>query len=247
MVDIFLGPTLPRENAQAILHGTYHPPVQLGDIYRLARRKVARILIVDGCFDNVPAVWHKEILFAMAEGVEVFGCSSMGALRAAELHRYGMVGIGQIFDRYLAGEYEDDDEVAVAHGMESSGYRKLSEAMVDIRYGLTLAEQRQLISAETHHWIAATAKGTFYPDRHWGTLLRLAAERGLPSGELVGLRRFVRDEKPSLKQRDAAEALSSLARNRVSPGHPSFCFEPTSSWRRLVTLESAASRERGFE
>ena len=31
-----------------------------------------------------------EVLYALANGVRVFGASSMGALRAAELHAFGM-------------------------------------------------------------------------------------------------------------------------------------------------------------
>jgi hypothetical protein len=45
-------------------------------------------------FDSTPAVLHKEILWAMDRGVGVSGAASMGALRAAELHWYGMVGVG---------------------------------------------------------------------------------------------------------------------------------------------------------
>jgi hypothetical protein len=40
----------------------------------------------------------------------------MGALRAAELHTFGMVGVGRVFEGYRDGVYEDDDEVAVVHG-----------------------------------------------------------------------------------------------------------------------------------
>ena len=44
----------------------------------------------------------------------------MGALRAAELHPYGIEGVGaHYFEAYRGGEYEDDDEVAVSHAPES--------------------------------------------------------------------------------------------------------------------------------
>ncbi|MEJ0097006.1 MAG: TfuA-like protein [Bauldia sp.] len=41
--------------------------------------------LVDGVFENVASVWHKEILYALSEGVQVFGAASMGALRAADV------------------------------------------------------------------------------------------------------------------------------------------------------------------
>ena len=47
-------------------------------------------VIVDGSFQWTPAVWHKEILWAMGRGVHVFGAASMGALRAAELDGFGL-------------------------------------------------------------------------------------------------------------------------------------------------------------
>ena len=56
--------------------------------------------IVDGYFEGVLSVWHKEILWAMAEGIHVFGSASMGALRAAELHPFGMHGTGRIFEAF---------------------------------------------------------------------------------------------------------------------------------------------------
>ena len=49
--------------------------------------------VIDGYFDGVPSVWHKEILWALSQGIRVFGGASMGALRAAELDGFGMTGV----------------------------------------------------------------------------------------------------------------------------------------------------------
>ena len=62
------------------------PPVAQGDVLRALAHQPRLIGIIDGYFDTVPAVWHKEILYAMERGVHVFGASSIGALRAVELH-----------------------------------------------------------------------------------------------------------------------------------------------------------------
>jgi hypothetical protein len=56
----------------------------------------------------------------MEQGVHVFGAASMGALRAAEMHSLGMVGIGTIFQWYRDGKIVADDEVAVRHGPPNS-------------------------------------------------------------------------------------------------------------------------------
>jgi hypothetical protein len=74
----------------------------------------------------------------LAAGIPVYGAASMGALRAAELAQFGMVGVGRIFEAYRDGvlepfdePFEDDDEVAVLHGPPELGHRAMSEALVN--------------------------------------------------------------------------------------------------------------------
>src|SRR5436309_3241548 len=94
---IFAGPTLPPAIRPVLVPAIeWRPPVRQGDVYRAALTRLAIIGIVDGYFEAVPTVWHKEVLWAMAEGIHVFGAASIGALRAAELDRFGMRGIGRI-------------------------------------------------------------------------------------------------------------------------------------------------------
>ena len=136
---VFLGPTMPVDDARRLCPAEYLPPVAMGDVYALMKRRPPTIAIVDGTFQSAPAVWHKEILFALSRGVRVIGSSSMGALRAAELASFGMEGIGAIYEAFRDGVYNDDDEVAVAHAAREHGYRALSEAMVNIRAALASA------------------------------------------------------------------------------------------------------------
>ena len=89
---VFTGPTLSPEEARAVWDINYLPPAAHGDVYRVALRRPTAIGIIDGYFEGVPSVWHKEILWAMSQGTHVFGSASMGALRAAELDRFGMTG-----------------------------------------------------------------------------------------------------------------------------------------------------------
>ena len=112
---VFLGPTLTLDEGRAVLDAQYLPPAGHGDVLRAALRRPRVIAIVDGVFERQPAVWHKEILFALSKGIHVYGAASMGALRAAELDEFGMRGIGEVYRAYADGTLEDDDEVAVAH------------------------------------------------------------------------------------------------------------------------------------
>lgn len=164
-IVVFLGPSLPAEEARRILDARYLSPVQCGDVLRVRRLKPRVIAIIDGLFESVAAVWHKEILLALDDGIEVFGASSMGALRAAELAPFGMVGVGRIFEAYRDGLYTDDDEVALLHRPASHGYTPVSEAMVNIRATVAKAIAEGVIIAESGERLIQCAKKTFYQER----------------------------------------------------------------------------------
>ena len=74
------------------------PPVSQGDVLRAALRRPKAIGIVDGYFEHVPSVWHKEILWAMSEGIHVFGSTAWW-----QLGTLGMVGVGEVFEVYQDG------------------------------------------------------------------------------------------------------------------------------------------------
>ncbi|HEY7957095.1 MAG TPA: TfuA-like protein [Polyangia bacterium] len=243
---VFLGPSLPLDEARAILPSAiYLPPVAMGDMFRLIRKKPKVVAIIDGFFEQVPSVWHKEILFAMESGARVLGASSMGALRAAELHPFGMEGVGKIFEAFRSGEIEDDDEVAVVHGPAADGYRCLSEAMVNVRDALERAEREEAISAQTRESLTAIAKSIFYPERSWDAILSAGADAELPAPELERLRGFVRRVRPNLKRDDAVALLERLrtepaSETRAAPG---FQLEKTAFWLKMTEVVNQVDAE----
>ncbi|MEM1244397.1 MAG: TfuA-like protein, partial [Pseudomonadota bacterium] len=163
---VFLGPSLSLDQARTLLpQACFLPPLRCGDLLQALRLMPKIILIIDGHFEHCAAVWHKEILFALQQGIQVYGASSMGALRAAELQRFGMQGIGKIFNAYSSGELNDDDEVAVAHLSAQQHYQCLSEAMVDIRATIDSACKQEILSITTANLITDAAKKLFYPER----------------------------------------------------------------------------------
>src|SRR6202022_1677498 len=133
------GPSLPPAFRPVDPALEWRPPGKQGEVYEAALARPAIIGIIDGYFEVTPTVWHKEILWAMAQGIHVYGSASIGALRAAELHTFGMIGLGRIFAAYRDGILTDDDEVAVLHGPEELGYPPLTEAMGEIRATLDKA------------------------------------------------------------------------------------------------------------
>ncbi len=240
---VFIGPSLPRDAAMALLEADYRPPVELGDVWRALQCSPPAIGIIDGFFDCVPAVWHKEILMALAESVPVFGAASMGALRAAELAPFGMVGVGAIFEAFRSGELEDDDEVALAHGDAQQGYRPLSEPMVNIRATLARAEAVGVLNGASHQALLRAAKARFYPERSWSELLRLSS---VPAEQREALRAWLPAARVDQKRRDAEAMLLQMREALATPGEvaaPTFRFEETSLFQELVRQEGEASAE----
>jgi len=244
---VFLGPSLPLGEAKQILDAVYLPPVSMGDVYRLMERRPSVIAIIDGLFEQTPAVWHKEILYALSQGVRVLGASSMGALRAAELAAFGMEGVGQVFEAFHRGELEDDDEVAVAHAPAADGFRSLSDAMVNLREGLRQAREAGRISNTTHARLLAAGKSLYYPDRSWRRLFIAATGLGIPEGEQQALRDQIARAQPDVKRSDAVRLLQRLAAEQaagparpVAPAPSNFDFEPTYFWDQMILHESSA-------
>jgi len=237
VIYVFVGPTLPVREARAELDAVYLPPVAQGDVYRVARGRPWAIGIVDGYFANVPAVLHKEILWALSRGIRVYGSASMGALRAAELAPFGMVGVGQIFEQYHAGHLQDDDEVAVVHGSPDSEYVAESEAMVNVRFTLAAAAARQVIGPGVQSALEQLAKRLFYPDRAYPRLLRQGAAEGLPAAELAALEAWLPRGRVDQKRADALAMLrlmrEDLAGGVARPAVP-FTFARTKYWERVV-------------
>lgn len=93
-VVVFLGPTLPVAEAKQLVRATFLPPARQGDVFRVLSDRPGVIVLIDGVFEAVPSVWHHELRAALASGVHLVGASSMGALRAAELHGEGMLPVG---------------------------------------------------------------------------------------------------------------------------------------------------------
>lgn len=183
---VFVGPTLPAAEAQRLLPGaTIAPPVAVGQVFALlGTRGLRRLAIIDGYFERMAAVWHKELLLALERGIEVWGASSMGALRAAELAPFGMRGVGTIYRAFARGVYTADDEVAVAHLPVEAGYRAVSDALVNLRAGIARCPG---LSTAVRTKLVELARARFYRDRSWAQLVADAGRAGLPNRQVAVL------------------------------------------------------------
>jgi len=207
-IIVFLGPSLDRGEAEAILPAEYRPPAKRGDLLRATEDGAAIIGLIDGVFHQESAVAHREILAALRKGVRVVGSSSMGALRAAEMDTLGMVGIGDVYRMYKSGVLESDDEVALVFD-PVSGY-SLSEPLVNIRYTLRKARDAGVINGVEHDALIAAARSVFYPQRTYARITAAAGETVGP-GSKERFLAWAGKNACDRKRQDAIEALEYIA------------------------------------
>lgn len=223
---VFVGPS-----AGTAVHGEgidrFCPAAQ-GSVFLAVEAGYRRIGLADGYFGNVPSVWHKEILFALSRGVEVFGSASMGALRAAELAGSGMRGVGRVFRYYRSGRINDDDEVCVLHAVRELGFQPLTLSMVAIRRTLRGLARRGLLDRDEETRLAGRLKALHYAERSVSALVSHAAAIG--RADLAGA---IADAYTDPKTEDYAEMLRvmSAGRSAAAPVRPRWEEIATRKWQ----------------
>jgi len=229
---IFAGPSLPPKLRPPDPRITWLPPVRQGDLYRAALDRPAIIGVIDGYFETVPTVWHKEILWAMAQGIHVYGAASTGALRAAELDAFGMTGVGRIYEDFRDGVLQDDDEVALLHGPEALGYPPVTEAMVNIRATLAAAVDHGVIAPTVAARLTDVAKALFYKQRTWVTILRVP-DSALPRVALCAFELWLATGRIDQKRVDAEALLHGISAHLSTASLPlqvTYRLAETASW-----------------
>lgn len=239
-IVIFTGPTLSEKEAETILDAIYLPPAKQGDMYQsFVKYKPDFIGLIDGNFENIPSPWHKEILYIMSQGVPVFGSSSMGALRAAELADFGMIGVGRIFEEFYKGHFEDDDEVTVVHGPKDLGYPLLSEAMVNIRSTLKSALKNDIISHDLFKFCMIFIKNISYKKRNYPYIIKLLQKNSLfRSEEIDNLSEWFQQHAEDTKKQDAVKLLNTIKEFMNKKGTDTvseFQFQNTVYWQSMKT------------
>jgi TfuA protein len=206
---IFVGPTLSIDKAKEILDADYRPPAKKGDLLKLIPTAVKFVGLVDGYFlQDYPPTPIEVYNLLRKKDVMVFGSSSLGALRAVELKRFGMIGIGKIFNLFLKGVIDSDDEVAVTF----TEYRKYqSDALIDMRYNLFLAQKKQIIDKNTKRNILRIAKKTYFPYRTYDDILDKSKKVfSLQRKQIEDFGDYISKNKVSLKEKDAIDLLINI-------------------------------------
>ena len=231
MKVVFVGPSLPDAAAVAGDAADIRPPARQGDVMQALEDGASAIGLIDGFFEMVAPVWHKELLFALSQGVPVLGAASMAALRAAECEAFGMLGIGRIFDDYASGARVDDADVALLHGPAELGYPSLTVPIVNLDATLENAVRLDILDPSQAVMLAEAGRSLFYKNRTWKSMASVA---GLDS---TWLRAIVSDAFVDQKRSDACLLLGKLVHiDGAVQSKREWTFHATPLWRRLYPV-----------
>jgi hypothetical protein len=178
VIHVFVGPTLPRSEPQLAAPGVrVWPPARHGDLFDTAICGGDTVVLIDGVYHQAPALRHKEILAAMGRGIGMVGAASIGALRAAELAPYGMLGVGRIYAAYVRGDIDGDDEVAIGQAPDGE-FGALTWPLVNLRHALQLAVADQVLDAGRAAGLLSVLRAVYYPQRTWAAVRAVCRGRG---------------------------------------------------------------------
>ncbi|NYT04335.1 MAG: TfuA-related McrA-glycine thioamidation protein, partial [Candidatus Methanofastidiosa archaeon] len=160
----------------------------------------------DGVFFRESAVSPRELMDILKSNVKIYGSSSMGALRASELDRYGMIGIGKIYQNYREGIFNSDDEVALS--FDSEEYNPISEPLVNIRETIKKALDENIITKEESEIIFKSAKSLYFPERRWNKIIENSEK--LMCKSLSSFSEFIKKNRVDIKKDDAILLLKRI-------------------------------------
>lgn len=206
---VFIGPCCPELAHREHAWGLAVPPIKRGDLPRLIERGYRRFGIIDGEFGQNLSVSITEIRDALAIGASVVGSSSMGALRALEAGPLGMHGVGWVYEQYLSGEVQSDEEVALTFNSDRS-YEAVTVPLINLRWAVTQPWAEDALSSTESGEVLRLAGDVDYRERSWARLRQVSA--GAPQRVAAFLAwAAAHPELVDRKRLDALQLLASIA------------------------------------
>lgn len=147
-------------------------PAEQGDMLAAVLEGFSTILLVDGFFYTRFPCTTFEVMLALEVGVRVLGSSSIGALRAVELDRHGMEGVGYVYEYLKRQEIKPYHVVAQTYDQE---HRQFTPALIQLHYVLERAQAAGAMSAAEGEAARAAAERVPFRELSWDLLPPAAA------------------------------------------------------------------------
>ena len=199
---VFSGPSIAEAEVHRLAACTHAPPIKRGDLAAADDYDV--FVILDGEFGQNLSVSPKEILAVLDKGKTVIGAASMGALRASELDRCGMIGVGWVYDYFRRCAVRRDADVALVYS--PFDFKPMTVPMVDLEYWMEQTSAAGSIRNRERALLLKTARDIFFADRTPDRLMG-ALRRAIGGDTLDSLLAFSGGTIPNVKSVDAAEAV----------------------------------------
>ena len=187
------------------------PPIKRGDLIHDIKSGIDWIAIIDGTFEQSLSVSPGEILDAIRAGIRVYGASSMGALRAAELWRYGMIGHGKIFESIVQEPYFRDDFLGQVFDPETG--KVLSMTYVDFYFHLRHMENRKRITPANARKLKKLFQNLHFSERNLRLLLDQIAKKHRGNAHLGKAAKAIFSRPHTQKKLDAISLLKLMEKD----------------------------------
>jgi hypothetical protein len=142
--------------------------VKRGDVLKDILSGIQVIGIVDGEFLQNHAVSPSEIIDALRCGLRVYGSSSMGALRAVELDKYGMIGYGRIYETIKKEPYFKDDHLGQIFFEGES--MDVSPSMMDVKMAILDLVDAGSLTPRHGKWFIDSYEELHFSERNFSML-----------------------------------------------------------------------------
>ncbi len=208
---VFAGGSVSREDAPSDADLVWAGPAEQGDMVAAVLEGFESILVIDGYFYTKFPCTTLEVMLALENEVNVFGASSIGALRAVELDTWGMVGMGRVYEYLKKQEIKPYHIVAQTY---DEADRPLTTPLIQIVYFLVCASSDGIVTREEHEALRAIADEIHFTFLSFESFFRKVASSGVLSPEKAAVLREYYEEKGAahfdIKRQDALSLLASF-------------------------------------
>jgi hypothetical protein len=188
-IKVYSGLTLDAKAIRRLLPAAHFaPPARKGDLLGDMKKRYNVVAIIDGVFHQSPAVSCGEIMDALRSGLRIYGSSSMGALRASELDRYGMIGHGKIYEYIKSEPFFRDDYLGQVYHAVPGPFRLNSVPYIDFHFSLLRLLASHRMSRGEFDLLTSVYRDLHYTERNLESLLAVLGTKG-PKTRLQALAR----------------------------------------------------------